>query len=58
MEAWDDIMEECGCVDIIYTDFSKTFDSVSHNRLLSEQVECYGIKERKPFEMDRVALIK
>ena len=37
------IMEESGCIDIIYTDFSKTFDSVPHLRLL-RKVESYGIK--------------
>ena len=36
-------MEESGCGDIIYTDFSKAFDSVSHERLL-RKVESYGIK--------------
>ena len=30
MEAWSQIIEEGGCIDIIYTDFSKAFDSVPH----------------------------
>ena len=34
LEAWSQITEEGGCIDIIYTDFSKAFDSVSHIRLL------------------------
>ena len=30
------IMEDGGAVNIIYTDFAKTFDSVSHKRLISK----------------------
>ena len=43
LEAWNNIMEESGCVDIIYTDFSKAFDSVPCERLL-RKVESYGIQ--------------
>ena len=50
-EAWNDIMEESGCVDIIYTDFSKAFDSVSQKSGILRN-------RRKPFEMDRFILIK
>ena len=41
LELCNDIMEESGCVDIIYTDFSKAF--VAHERVL-RKVESYGIK--------------
>ena len=40
LEAWSKIMEESGCIDIIYTDFSKAFDSVPKLRPL-RKVESY-----------------
>ena len=43
LETWSKIMEESGCIDIIYTDFSNTFDFVPHLRLLGK-MESYGIK--------------
>ena len=43
MEAWSQIIEEGGCIDIIYTDFSKAFDPVPHTRLL-KKIESDGIK--------------
>ena len=40
---WDTLyIEEDHCVDIIYVDFAKTFDSVPHERLL-RKIESYGI---------------
>ena len=43
LEAWSQIKEEAGCIDIIYTDFYKAFDSVPLIRLL-KNIESYGIK--------------
>lgn len=34
MEDWTAILEKNKALDVIYTDFSKAFDSVAHNRLL------------------------
>ena len=43
VESWSRIIENKGCIDVIYTDFSKAFDSVPHKRLL-KKIESYGIK--------------
>ena len=34
MEDWTRMIENCKAFDVIYTDFSKAFNSVSHERLL------------------------
>lgn len=34
MEEWTSMIERGVCFDVIYTDFSKAFDSVPHERLL------------------------
>lgn len=36
MEKWTEILENGDAVDVIYTDFSKAFDSVPHQRLLKK----------------------
>ena len=42
MEGVTTLVEEGNCVDIIYLDFRKAFDSVPHKRLLLK-LEAYGI---------------
>ena len=43
MEEWTDMIENGMCFDVIYTDFSKAFDSVPHERLFIK-LESLGIK--------------
>ena len=43
MEEWTKMMEDGDCFDVIYTDFSKAFDSVPHERLFLK-LESLGVK--------------
>ena len=43
LEAWTRMIENGDCFDVIYTDFSKAFDSVPHERLFLK-MESLGIK--------------
>ena len=43
MEFWTQILEDGESVDVIYTDFSKAFDSVPHQRLL-QKMNTLGIR--------------
>ena len=43
MEEWTNMIENGMCFDVIYTDFSKAFDSVPHERLFIK-LESLGIK--------------
>ena len=42
LDNWFSFYDEHTCVDAIYLDFSKAFDSVPHARLIA-QLESYGI---------------
>ena len=43
IDEWTDILGDGGCVDVIYMDFQKAFDTVPHRRLLTK-LSNYGIK--------------
>ena len=43
LQKWSEILDDGDCCDIIYLDFKKAFDSVSHKRLLVK-LESIGIK--------------
>ena len=45
LDKWTEILDNGGCVDVIYCDFMKAFDTVPHNRLISV-LEFYGVEGR------------
>jgi len=40
LDDWTEALETGGSIDVIYTDFEKAFDKVSHRRLLSKLKAC------------------
>lgn len=42
LDQWTDYLEYGGQLDVLYSDFEKAFDKVTHTRLLSE-LYSYGI---------------
>ena len=42
LDRWTEILDRGGCVDVIYCDFKKAFDTVPHRRLMSV-LEYYGV---------------
>ena len=45
LDIWTEVLDEGGCVDVIYMDFQKAFDTVPHRRLILK-VEAHGIRGR------------
>ena len=42
LDRWTEILDSGGCVDVIYCDFKKAFDTVPHRRLISV-LDYYGV---------------
>ena len=45
LDAWTEALDDGGCVDVIYMDFQKAFDTVPHRRLI-QKVSAHGIEGR------------
>ena len=43
LEDWSEALEKGETIDVIYLDFSKAFDKVSHTRLI-HKLEKYGVR--------------
>ena len=61
MEEWTEMVEKGNAFDVIYTDFSKAFDSVPHERLLAK-LRSIGIKGKllswiRSFLQDRIQCV-
>ena len=44
VDKWTEILDQGGAIDVIYCDFQKAFDTVSHGRLL-DLLAHYGIND-------------
>ena len=42
-DKWTEVLDNKNCIDIVYLDFQKAFDSVPHQRLLTK-LKGYGIQ--------------
>ena len=42
IDKWTEIMDRGGCLDVVYCDFQKAFDTVPHKRLI-DVLQYYGI---------------
>ena len=61
LDIWTKILDQGGCIDVIYCDFMKAFDKVPHRRLLYK-LEKYGITGNtlgwiESFLFDRTQLV-
>ena len=45
LDVWTKVLDEGGCIDVIYMDFQKAFDTVPHRRLITK-IEAHGISGR------------
>jgi len=43
VDEWSNVLDEGGCIDTIYLDFQKAFDTVPHERLINKMYS-YGIR--------------
>ena len=43
LESWTKILDDHGCLDVVYFDFMKAFDTVPHHRLMLK-LKAYGIQ--------------
>ena len=44
MDKWTEYLEQGGQIDVMYSDFEKAFDKVSHNRLIYK-LKLYGFSK-------------
>jgi len=44
MDKWTEYLEQGGQIDVMYCDFEKAFDKVSHNRLIYK-IKLYGFSK-------------
>ena len=44
LDKWTEILDQGGCVDVVYCDFMKAFDTVPHARL-AKVLDHYGIQD-------------
>lgn len=43
LDMWTDTLDDGGCVNMVYLDFAKAFDTVPHGRLI-KKLTGYGVK--------------
>ena len=53
MDKWTEYLEQRGQIDVMYSDFEKVFDKVSHNRLI---YKCLVIAVNQRFTQELIAI--